>query len=367
MRGDGRVFRRGAKWWISYYAPKDGKSVEHREPGGKTEPEARRLLKARLREIAVHKTGLRPFQGPRQERLTVDDLLQTLERDYEVRGKKSIRQLRSHNRHVRAFFTMDRALAVSMNRLRDYIAHRQGEKAAPATINREIEGLQRAFALAVEAGTLALAPRFPSFSERNARQGFFERGEFEAVLGHLGDEDLRDFLRWFYFTGMRPGEIRALTWADLDRETWTLRLHARDAKTGQGRALALEGEFRTIIERRIRARRIDCPFIFHRGGERMGEFRKAWNAACEKAGVAGRIPYDLRRTAVRNMIRAGVDQAVAMKISGHRTDAIFRRYNIVSDDDLREAVVKTAAYVASLPAERKVLPLAEGTAGKNFP
>ncbi|MEK7216487.1 MAG: tyrosine-type recombinase/integrase, partial [Chloroflexota bacterium] len=101
--------------------------------------------------------------------------------------------------------------------------------------------------------------------------------------------------------------------------------------------------------------------------ERRGESRKAGNAAGETAGVAGRIPYDLRRTAVRNMIRAGVDQAVAMKISGHRTDAIFRRYNIVSDDDLREAVVKTAAYVASLPAERKVLPLAEGTAGKNFP
>src|SRR5688572_22437397 len=70
MRGDGRVFQRGNRWWIAYYAPQNGRSVEHREPGGKTEAEARRLLRQRLCEVAVHQTGLRPFQGPRQERMT---------------------------------------------------------------------------------------------------------------------------------------------------------------------------------------------------------------------------------------------------------------------------------------------------------
>src|SRR5688572_17682337 len=111
-------------WWIAYYAPKDGRSVEHREPAliadrageaprpARTEAEARRLLKVRLREVAVHKAGLRPFQGPRQERVTFEDLLQTLERDYEIRGLKSLRQLKSHLVHVRAYFGSDKALAI---------------------------------------------------------------------------------------------------------------------------------------------------------------------------------------------------------------------------------------------------------------
>jgi integrase len=356
MRGDGRMFKRGKRWWIAYYVRKGGRSVEMRESAGDTEAEARRLLRQRLREVAAHELGLRPFQGPQQERVTVEDLLQDVERDYHIQKRRSLPQLRSHLRHIRAFFGMDRALEVTSDRLRDYIAHRQGEGAADATINREVEGLQRAFSLAVEAGTLTQAPKFLSLSEDNARQGFFERAEFDAVLVHLADADVRDFCEWFYWTGMRPDEMRALTWTAFDRETWTLRLHARDAKTRHGRALALEQDLRKIIERRLRARRLNCPLIFHRGGQRVGEFRKTWKRACREAGVEGKLVYDLRRTEVRNMVRAGVDPAVAMKISGHRTRSIFDRYNIISDVDLREAITKTTLYVKSLPTTPPLKP-----------
>ena len=364
MRSNGRTFKRGNQWWISYYAPKNGRSsVEHRESAGKTEKEARALLRQRLQEISVHRAGLRQFQGPRQERITVDALLQTLERDYEVQGRKSLPQMRSHLRHVRAFFGMDRALTVATDRVRDYMAHRQSEKAAAATINREIGGLQRAFALAVESGTLPLPPKFPSLPENNARQGFFERADFMAVLSGLNDPQLVDYLEFFFWTGMRPNEIKSLTWADFDRETWTLRLHAKDAKTSHGRALVIEGPLRDVIEKRLSARRLDCPFIFHRNGKRVGEFRKRWKRACQEAGVHGRIPYDLRRTSVRNMIRAGVDPAVAKKISGHRTDSMLQRYNIICEDDLREAVAKTTKYVSGLPTSRTVVPIQKKAAG----
>jgi integrase len=111
-----------------------------------------------------------------------------------------------------AFHGQRRELSpVTTKRLRDYVAHRQQAGAANATINRELEALQLGFALAIEAGTLSLAPRFPFLTERNARQGFFERADFDRVLANIGDTDPEDFLRWFFWTAMRRGEIRNLT------------------------------------------------------------------------------------------------------------------------------------------------------------
>ena len=94
--------------------------------------------------------------------------------------------------------------------------------------------------------------------------------------------------------------------------------------------------------------------VFHRRGKPIGDTRKAWATACKAAGVPDKLFHDLRRSAVRNMDRAGVRQTVAMKISGHKTDAVYRRYNITSDDDLREAVLKTQKYIASHRSERRV-------------
>jgi integrase len=373
MRGDGRIFKRGGTFWISYYAPKAGRSVEHRESAGHTEAEAKRLLRRRLQEIAAHRLGARNFGGPQQERVTVAEILDGLEKDYEIRGRKALPQLRSHLVHVRAFFSMDRAVGVNGRLVRDYIQKRQLEKAAPATINHEVKALGRAFAIAVEAGILSVIPKLPLLREQNARQGFFERAEIEAVLEAIADDDLRDFCEWFFRTGMRPGEIRSLTWEGFDAETMTLRLHGRDAKTGHARGLALEGEYRTLIERRVAARSLRINLIFHRGGKPVGDFRKTWQAACVAAGLGqmielpnkkkryvGKRLYDLRRTAVRNMVRAGVPERVAMEISGHRTRSTFDRYNITSERDMREALLKTSDYVDSLPKRPTVAAIRRG-------
>ena len=359
MRGDGRVFRRGNRWWIAYYAPKDGGMREIRESGGATEKEARKKLKDRIHEVNNHVKGIKSFQGPGQQRVTVVEILEVLERHYQVNRFASWRWLNSHLDHIRDYFGMDRALAVTPNRLMNYVVMRQEEGAKPATINREVDGLQRAFSLAIEKQMLSFAPKFPNLPEHNAREGFFDRGDFESVLGHLTvrgkvDTNLQDFCTWFYWTGMRPGEIKALTWAAFDRETWTIRLHARSAKIREGRALALEGELRAIIERRLRVRRLDSPLIFHRNGNPVGDFRKPWKRACQAAGVHGMILYDLRRTAIRNMVRAGVDPDVVMKISGHKTRSVFSRYNIISDTDIREAVIKTHTYVSTLPKNTRI-------------
>jgi integrase len=156
---------------------------------------------------------------------------------------------------------------------------------------------------------------------------------------------------------MRKGEIARLTWDAFDRETWTLRLHARDAKTRHGRSLALEGQLKAIIERRLKVRRLSTPLIFHRDGEPVAEFRKAWATACRRAGLPGILFHDLRRSAIRDMVRAGVDPVVATKISGHKTRSTFDRYNITCEEDLRDAMKKTEDHVSALPKERAASPL----------
>jgi len=229
---------------------------------------------------------------------------------------------------------------------------------APATINRRMTSLKRAYSLALKGGKINRAPTFPAkLPELNARQGFFEKAEFLAVAAQL-EPDLRDLAEWCFVTGMRKGEATKLTWAGFDRETWTLRLHARDAKTRVGRVIPLGGALRAIIERRLASRRLDCQLIFNREGEPIRDIRKSWANACKAAGLTGRLFHDFRRTGVRNLVRAGVSQTVAMAISGHRTASVFRRYDITSEADIAAAVERVSTYLDQLPEKQTVVPLA---------
>jgi integrase len=114
-----------------------------------------------------------------------------------------------------------------------------------------------------------------------------------------------------------------------------------------------------IIERAREVRRPDCPFVFHDGGEPIGDFRKAWNTASKKAGLSGIIVHDLRRTAVRNMVRAGIAERVAMELSGHKTRRVFDKYNIVNDADRAHATELLQSHLTSQSGARKVAPLPE--------
>ena len=341
MRGDGRIFqRKGSKrWWIAYYV--NGK--EHREPGGKTPTEARKLLRQRHREILGDR-----FVGPSEKRLTVDDLLDALITHLEMKGAKSLVQIRSHLKPIREFFGLDRAVDVTAARIEEFMAARLAAGKAKATVNRGIQPLKHAFNLAYRQDRISKVPYIPLLREDNARQGFFEHEEFQAVVNRLPDP-IDDIARFAYFSGWRKGEILNLCWEAVDRKGREIRLMT--SKSGHGRVLPLEGELWAVIERRWKARKFKkgagvnglSEFVFHISGRRIREFRKSWATACKEAKVPGRLFHDLRRTAVRNMVRAGVPQSVAMAISGHRTISMFLRYNITSDEDRREAMRKTAA------------------------
>jgi integrase len=181
--------------------------------------------------------------------------------------------------------------------------------------------------------------------ERNARQGFFEQEEFEAMVEHLPTY-LKDFVRFAYLSGWRKGEISQLQWADVDRKAHVIRLRPDTSKTQEGRVLVLDEELWNLLERRWQEQ-ASVPWVFHRKGAQIGDFKKAWRTACRKGGVPGKLFHDLRRTAVRNMVRAGVPERVAMAVSGHKTRSIFDRYNIVNEQDLREAMVRTRRYLKS--------------------
>jgi integrase len=126
--------------------------------------------------------------------------------------------------------------------------------------------------------------------------------------------------------------------------------------------IPLEGKLRDLVERRWVAREYAdkddvtriSPFVFHADGQPLGDFRKAWATACKKAGYPGKLFHDLRRTAVRNMIRAGVPQSVAMSVSGHRTISMFLRYDITSDADQREALRRVEQHLAEQPKRGNV-------------
>jgi integrase len=373
VRGSGRIFKyKGSVYfWCAYSL----RGKEYRESTRETDSiKAEKFLKRKIKEVGADQIGAKAFVGPNQQRLRVGEMLDALEADFTLRGKASP-QFRSHMKTIRAYFGDWRALEVTPEKVDKFIGEMQDGDYADATINRATQLLGQAFALAVERKHLSTAPKIRHLSEKdNARQGFFEAKEFEAVVGLLPDY-LKDFASYAYLVGWRKGEISSLQWEDVDGVC--IRLRGVNAKNSEARSIPLDGELAELIERRKAARQVEkagsvmlSNFIFHLDGEPVGDFRKAWQTACVKASLgdfacpacelpvdghecpackgaaqySGKLFHDFRRTAVRNMVRAGVNESVAMRISGHKTRSIFDRYDITSQNDKLDAMRKTEVY-----------------------
>jgi len=332
--------RTAATWWISYSVH----GRRHRENAHSTNrADAVRLLKLRLGEAQSGKPV-----GSQIERTTLSDLLSMVENDYTANGRRTLNRAQAAAVHLRAFFDgSTKARELTADRLTAYQATRLERKARPATVNYELATLRRGFILGARAGKVVMRPEIQMLHVENARKGFFEPEQFRAVLKHL-PEHLQSLARIAYITGWRKSELLSRQWRHVDMANGWLRLEPGESKNGEGRQFPFTSELRAVLhQQREWVRELErktekiIPWVFCRvDGEGIGDFRKAWASACKAAGIPGRLVHDFRRTAVRNLERAGVPRSSAMKLTGHKTEAVYRRYAITDSAMLQEAAAK---------------------------
>ncbi len=351
----GTVYRhpKSKYYWIAW---KDANGVRQQESSKKTNKgEAQDILT--LREGAVlrgepitRKTGKR----------TLGEALKSRVDDMRANGRKSPEDAqRRIDLHLLPHFGKERRLtSIGTTEIRAYIAHRLDENAKPATVNRELATLKRAFRLAAQAGDIVTVPYVPMLAEHNVRKGFFERSAFESVRAKLPD-CLRPLVTFMYWTGWRSAEVKTLEARQVDKRAGVVRLEPGTTKSGEGRQFYFGAipELRRLLVGQLKAietlktQGIITSFVFHRpDGKPIKSLRKAWKTAT--AEYPEKRPHDFRRTAVRNLERAGVPRSVAMAMVGHKTESIYRRYAIVDEVMMRDGAAQLNAFATAKPKEK---------------
>lgn len=330
--------------------------------------EAKDFLREKEREAALRSAKpRRRFRRP--EELKLSDLKRLVLADYKTNDLRSARNVETGMRNVIRFFGDVAAEDIDLAQLRAYMAARRAKGVALATIYRDLSALHRGFKLAEAYGVRV--PDFPARKKlQNARQGFFLRDELDDVVGYLTKYERGVFV-FTYLTGWRISEACSRLWSHVNFDEGYVFLTAGETKEKYPRVFpfavlpelreCLEQQRDLAVETADRLGRL-VPWVFftergRRFNPRSGPnsaLRKAWARALGRAGHEGRFIHDFRRSAARNLIRAGVPESEAMKITGHKTDRVFRAYNISTLDDHRVSVGRLAQYFARLAAERNV-------------
>ena len=364
----GEIRKRGQTWWIRYC--RNGRRYEE---SSRSTRKGDAITLLRLREGDAAK-GV-PVT-PRIGRLRFEEAAAGILSDYRTNGRRSLDTVERRIRlHLAPWFSGHRLSTLGTSDVRAFVVHRQDAGASNGEINRELTVLKRMFTLAIHDGQLLYKPHIPLLHESNTRTGFFEAEQFASVLAHL-PASLASMLEFAYITGWRiDSEILPLEWRQVDFAGGEVRLAPHTTKNDDGRVFPLTDDLHALLEaQKAHADRVTracgqiVPWVFFRevavgrGGPTRAKpilsFAKAWNAAVRAAGCPGRIPHDLRRTAVRNMVRRGVPERVAMMLTGHKTRSVFERYNIVSQGDLRAAADQLSGLTGTKMGQKGTASLA---------
>jgi integrase len=333
-------------WWIGWSV--DGQKM--RESSGTTvKADAEGLLAQRIAETRAG--------GPTEteiRRVTFEALQRLLLSDYRRKGNRS--DPRTGN--LQAFFGGGRVRDIDEAAIARYVDQRIRAGAANGTINREMAILRRMMNLGRKYRLVGRVPAFEML-EGSVREGFITESAFQKLHAALPDY-LQPLVETLYITGWRRADVLSRTWSDVDFDNGWLRI-GRETKEKRGRAFPLIPRLRAILEgQRVQAdaikaetgREVESVFFHYRApvngrarpGDPIRDFRRAWSTACKAAGVPALRVHDLRRSAVRHFIRAGISENVARSYSGHRTAAVFSRYNITSQEDLEDGGEKLTAF-----------------------
>jgi integrase len=341
--GDG-IYKRPdyETYWITFKNA-DGRRV--RENTHTTD----RTLAKRLRDERAGRVARGEHLDPRPDKTTYDEAKAVL-LDYYARGSRNMAEARARLAHLDGFFTGLKLTEIRTATAERYTKRRTEAGAAAGTVNREVSTLITLLHVAHGRELLQAMPATKGWKlpEPPPRSGFVTDEEFARVQQHLPDE-LKVAAQVAFTLGWRKREVLNLRRDQFEAQAGTLRLDPGSTKNGDGRVAYLPDELHAALVAQVgrvkeMARRLGkvTSWLFphldgQHAGDRIADPRKSWAAACRRAGKPGLRVHDLRRSAVRIMEQAGVPRSVATKITGHRTEAVYRRYAIVSDADLCDA------------------------------
>lgn len=338
-RGTGSKRLRGKIWWIRYYYR--GKAVDE-STESRDERDADKLLRKRLGQLEL---GARPAA---RSKLTIGDVIDLTLNEYRLLKRRGLQIEELRSKAVRVAIGHFPADRFSQSAIRDYIEQRRTAGRADSTINRELSLVRHGFTLALQADPplVERAPKIPKLAEENVREGFLEHDQYLKLRAALPDR-LKCLLVVKYHLGLRLGELRNLRWEQVDIPGAAIKLPGRSTKSKKPRTAPIYGDMGPSLEMQMADRDANwpnCPWVFHYRNRQIGHHVKGWREACIAAGVPDLLRHDLRRSAVRNMERAGIPRSIATSISGHLTEAVYRRYDIVSERDLSIARERMNAF-----------------------
>ena len=331
--GSGTLYLRGDIWWVKIRV--DGRPVYESSKSTK-KSEA-----IKLRDKMLAKKSRGELSGGSADKVLITDLLDDVLKS-DIKPSTRYVWQKVIEKNIRPFFGKIKAQRLTTDLMDKYRERRKGEGRSDATANRELSILRTSFHNARKRTPpkVLIVPYFPIVAETNIRKGFLSDEQYDLLREELPNE-LKALFVTGYITGLRRGEITAIQWPQVDFEAGLITLDKGETKNDEPRSVpVLDGDMRDLLvaaKKERDAQWPNSPWVFSRGGERIIDFRWAWDEACKRAGVPDLNFHDLRRTAVRNMRRAGIPQVIRMKISGHKTDSMERRYNIVDAEDLNMA------------------------------
>ncbi|MBI3671012.1 MAG: tyrosine-type recombinase/integrase [Acidobacteria bacterium] len=367
-RGTGSLIKiKGCRYWYAQFYDANG-----RQRRVSTRTEVKQEAQAILRNLLTDKDRGVTFVGD-LKKVRYGDLRQALIQNYIERGNKSLQVLANGEETIWGLKALDDffeykgpdAPGVPVTRMttdaaREFVRKRQAEGAANGTINGSLACLRRMLRIAHEDRKIQVVPKIRLLKAGTARKGFLPRDRFEELLAALPDT-LKPLVTFLYYCGVRLGEALQIQWAQVDLQAGLIRLEDEQTKTGEPRTVPLPDALIRMLEQT--EPKVGTVFD-------STNLRKSWQTACAAVGLGtleevegsydkrynGLIIHDLRRSAIRNLIAAGVSEKVAMTISGHKTRAVFDRYNIVDAADVVKAMRRVESLATHSEKTVKMLP-----------